>query len=266
VVGLLPRHRQLPLAEIDSALLPRVAAIAIADTLQQHFLTTRQCCSSIIRHGGGTNWSCRRRPRAVMEDQQLLKMKGPVEAFLPGVVWKASQCGWLKIGKTDRGLDLWEKPSGERMLVRPDVEPLVPEARSRAQHDARYEVLRQAPDRSIGRSDVREDDGMRMSIKVLAALVALLLPIESKADSVTDPGGGFVGQKAHKLGKNYYVVRKGEGCTIQTGKIGDAPEGAVGNAPYASKNYAKDALKAAPECKGGMVEDDFSKKSKKEND
>lgn len=105
---------------------------------------------------------------------------------------------------------------------------------------------------------------MRMSIKILAALVALLLPIESKADSVRDPGGGFIGQKAHKLGKNYYVVRKGDGCTIQTGKIGEAPEGAIGNAPYASKNYAKDALKAAPECKGGLIEDDFSKKSKKD--
>lgn len=105
---------------------------------------------------------------------------------------------------------------------------------------------------------------MRMSIKILAALVALLIPIESKADGVRDPGGGFIGQKAHKLGKNYYVVRKGDGCTIQTGKLGEAPEGAIGNAPYASKNYAKDALKAAPECKGGLIEDDFSKKSKKD--
>jgi hypothetical protein len=200
-----------------------------------------------------------------MESQQLLAMKGPVEAFLPGVVWKASQCGWLKIGKTDRGFDLWEKPGGERMIIRPGVEPLVPASRSRA-HEASAEGLRQAPDRSIGRSDVREDDGMRMSIKVLAALVALLLPIETKAGNVTDPGGGFVGQKAHKLGKNYYVVRKGEGCAIQTGKIGEPPEGTVGDAPYASKTYAKDALKAAPECKGGMVEDDLGKKSKKDKD
>jgi len=194
----------------------------------------------------------------------LLMTRGSVEAFLPGVVWRASQCGWLKIGKTDRGLDLWEMPSGERMIIRPGIEPLVPA--SRAQHDASAEGLRQALDQSIGRSDVREDDGMRMSIKVLAAVVALLLPIESKADSVRDPGGGFVGQKAHKLGKNYYVVRKGEGCTIQTGKIGEAPEGAVGNAPYASKNYAKDALKAAPECKGGLVDDAFSNRGKKEKD
>ena len=107
---------------------------------------------------------------------------------------------------------------------------------------------------------------MRISITVLTALAALLLPIQSKADSVRDPGGGFVGQKASKLGKNYYVVRKAEGCAIQTGKTGEKPEGTIGDAPYASKNYAKAALKAAPECKGGLVDEDaFSKKNKKED-
>jgi hypothetical protein len=193
-------------------------------------------------------------------------VKGSVEAFLPGVVWKASQCGWLKIGKTDRGLDLWEKPSGERMIVRSGVEPLVPASRARVKHDAPAEGLREALDQSIGRSDVREDDGMRMSITVLTAVAALLLPLESSAEGVRDPGGGFVGQKAPKLGKNYYVVRKGEGCAIQTGKLGEKPDGTIGDAPYASKNYAKAALKAAPECKGGLVEDEFSKKNKKEKE
>jgi hypothetical protein len=125
--------------------------------------------------------------------------------------------------------------------------------------------LRKALVQSIGRGDFREDDGMRMSITVLTAVAALLLPIQSKADSVRDPGGGFVGQKASKLGKNYYVVRKAEGCAIQTGKTGEKPEGTIGDAPYASKNYAKAALKAAPECKGGLVEDAFSKKNKKED-
>ena len=67
----------------------------------------------------------------------MLIMKGSVEAFLPGVVWKASQCGWLKIGKTERGLDLWEKPSGDRMIVRSGVEPLVPASRCRVHHRAR---------------------------------------------------------------------------------------------------------------------------------
>jgi hypothetical protein len=51
---------------------------------------------------------------------------GPVEAFLPGIVWRASQCGWLKIGKTAQGHDLWEKPDGRRMVIRAGVEPLVP--------------------------------------------------------------------------------------------------------------------------------------------
>ena len=121
-------------------------------------------------------------------------------------------------------------------------------------------------DQSIGRDDFREDDGMRMSIAVLAAMAALLLPIQSKADSVRDPGGGFVGQKAPKLGKNYYVVRKGDGCAIQMGKTGENPEGMIGDAPYASKNYAKAAVKAAPECKGGLVEDASSKKNKKDKE
>src|SRR5262245_58551838 len=33
---------------------------------------------------------------------------------------------WLKLGKTRQGHDLWEKPNGERMIVRIGVEPLVP--------------------------------------------------------------------------------------------------------------------------------------------
>ena len=51
---------------------------------------------------------------------------GPVEIFKPAVVWRASQCGWLKLGMTRHGYDLWEKPNGERMTVRAGVEPLVP--------------------------------------------------------------------------------------------------------------------------------------------
>jgi hypothetical protein len=51
---------------------------------------------------------------------------GSVEIFKPAIVWQAHQCGWLKIGKTPRGHDVWEKPNGERMVVRAGVEPLVP--------------------------------------------------------------------------------------------------------------------------------------------
>jgi hypothetical protein len=106
-----------------------------------------------------------------------------------------------------------------------------------------------------------------MSIAVIAAMAALLVPIHSNAKGVRDPGGGFVGQKHQKLGKNYYVVRKDGGCAITTGKFGDKPVGAIGDAPYASKSYAKAALKTFPECKGGLVDDEFdSKKGKKEKD
>ena len=108
---------------------------------------------------------------------------------------------------------------------------------------------------------------MRMSITVFAAVVALLLPMQSGAKPVRDPGGGFVGQKQQKLGKNYFVVRKENGCAIQVGKKDKKPEGAIGDAPYASKGYAKAALKTFPECKGGLVDDDENgKKNKKEKD
>src|SRR6476661_481743 len=36
------------------------------------------------------------------------KSCGPVEAFLPAVVWRASQCGWLRIGKTEHGHGVWD--------------------------------------------------------------------------------------------------------------------------------------------------------------
>ena len=107
---------------------------------------------------------------------------------------------------------------------------------------------------------------MRMSITVLAAVAVLLPPIQSEARPVGDPGGGFVGQKQQKLGKNYYVVRKDNGCAITKGKLDKKPEGAIGDAPYASKSYAKAAIKTFPECKGGLVEDDFSKENKKDKE
>ena len=51
---------------------------------------------------------------------------GLVEVFLPAIVWRASQCGWVRIGKTAEGLDVWQKPDGQTMRIRPGVEPLVP--------------------------------------------------------------------------------------------------------------------------------------------
>ena len=57
----------------------------------------------------------------------MQKPRGSVLVFLPAIVWRASQCGWLKIGKTELGNDIWEKPSGgSRQIVRSGVEPLVP--------------------------------------------------------------------------------------------------------------------------------------------
>ena len=54
------------------------------------------------------------------------KTVGPVEIFKPAIVWRASQCGWLRVGKTRQGLDIWEKPNGDLMFVKQGVEPLVP--------------------------------------------------------------------------------------------------------------------------------------------
>ena len=108
---------------------------------------------------------------------------------------------------------------------------------------------------------------MRTSITLIVGVAALLFPVLSNAKPVGDPGGGFVGQKQQKLGKNYYIVRKENGCAIQASKKENKPEGVIGDAPYASKGYAKAALKTFPECKGGLVDDDkSSKKNKKDKD
>ena len=79
-------------------------------------------------------WPTRSRLRAELKTRSdfsrptSLKPKptGPVEAFKPAIVWRASQCGWLKIGKAKGGCDIWEKPNGERIIVRAGIEPLVP--------------------------------------------------------------------------------------------------------------------------------------------
>jgi hypothetical protein len=53
------------------------------------------------------------------------KPRGPVEAFLPAIVWRASQCGWIRIDKTERARCLGE---AERRtdVIRTGAEPLVP--------------------------------------------------------------------------------------------------------------------------------------------
>jgi hypothetical protein len=70
---------------------------------------------------------------------------------------------------------------------------------------------------------------------------------------------------ADKLGKDYYLVRKGDSnqCSVVTGKWEEKPEGAIGGAPYASEEYAKAALKTFAACKGGEADEDESKQKKK---
>jgi hypothetical protein len=91
---------------------------------------------------------------------------------------------------------------------------------------------------------------------VFTAVAAAVVPAGSEAGTLRDPGGGFLEYKRPKVQKNYYVVhrREGDKCAIVSGKWGDAPAGALGGAPYASKAYASAALKKFPQCKGGEVE------------
>jgi hypothetical protein len=98
---------------------------------------------------------------------------------------------------------------------------------------------------------------MRMLTIVLAAVV-LQVPGKAQAkDPVNPGGGGYVDTKHGKVGKDYYVVHKDQSdkCSIVTGDWAKKPEGAIGGAPYASKNYAKAALKKFPECKGGETDE-----------
>jgi hypothetical protein len=106
---------------------------------------------------------------------------------------------------------------------------------------------------------------MRTSIVIFAAMAALLLSNRSEADSVHESGGGFVEQKHPKIGKDYYIVHRGESdkCSIVTGSFGDPPEGVLGGAPYATKGYADAALKKFPECKGGESGEPVGKKKQR---
>jgi hypothetical protein len=88
--------------------------------------------------------------------------------------------------------------------------------------------------------------------------MAVLAAGGAKAETLTEPGEGFLAQKHPELGDDYYVVRKGQSnqCSIATGKWEKKPVGALGDAPYASEKYAKAALKTFPECKGGEADEE----------
>jgi hypothetical protein len=112
---------------------------------------------------------------------------------------------------------------------------------------------------------------MRVPTIVLIAVAVLLIPEWTEAGegggrSKLEPSGqGFLKEKHPKLGKNYYVVHEGQTnqCSIVTGEWANKPVGTLGGAPYATKDYAKAALKTFPECKGGEMDQGADKKHKK---
>ena len=77
--------------------------------------------------------------------------------------------------------------------------------------------------------------------------------LRAYANSLTDQGAGFLSYKHKKATKDFFVVRSGQGdqCSVVQGEFSDKPTGAIGGAPYASKDYAEAALKKLSECKGG---------------
>jgi hypothetical protein len=107
---------------------------------------------------------------------------------------------------------------------------------------------------------------MRMSTIILLVAIAVPGYAKGKNPIVGEPaGGGYVDTKHTKITKDYYVVHKiDEGkCSIVQANWGEPPDGALGGAPYASKDFARTALKTFPECKGGESEDDLISSKKK---
>jgi hypothetical protein len=94
------------------------------------------------------------------------KPRGPVKAFLPTIVWRASQCGWLRIGKTEHGHDVWEKPNGQQMIIRAGAEPHVPVRGKRGISEAPKEMLSSgAPGRVHWHSPPRLTEAHCMSVR-----------------------------------------------------------------------------------------------------
>jgi len=110
---------------------------------------------------------------------------------------------------------------------------------------------------------------MRISTLSVTAIAVLITASWAEANPVTEPGSGFIQYRKPKS-KEYYIVRKeggGDQCSIVAGKWDNKPAGIVGTSPYATKEYAKAALKNFPECKGGESEETSGgKKSKTKSD
>ena|SRR6476661_10750592 len=104
---------------------------------------------------------------------------------------------------------------------------------------------------------------MRIATILLAAMAVLVSAGWAQANPVAEPGAGFLTKKKQKS-QDFYIVHKGDTdqCTVQSGKWENKPSGAIGT-PYASKEYARAALKALPQCKGGESEESSSGKKKK---
>ena len=110
--------------------------------------------------------------------------------------------------------------------------------------------------RRQARDETRVDLLVRMFI-VLTAMALLLISDQADAGKLKDPGQGHLQYKAPKTGPDYYIVRQSDSdkCSIVPGRFGQKPVGTVGNAPYANRAYANAALRLAPECKGGLLDE-----------
>ena len=97
---------------------------------------------------------------------------------------------------------------------------------------------------------------MRISTIVFAAVGLLLVTGWAVAGNQPNDPGGFLGYKPKRLAKTITSCAKARAikCSIEAGKMEKKPDGAIGGAPYASKDYAKAALKKFPECKGGEAD------------
>jgi hypothetical protein len=108
---------------------------------------------------------------------------------------------------------------------------------------------------------------MRTLAIVLAAIVVMQVPGWAKTKGGEPGGAGYVDTNRPKVGKDYYVVHEGQSnqCKVVTRGFGEAPPGAIGGAPYATKKYAMAALKTFPECSGGEADEatDTKKHKKK---
>ena len=110
--------------------------------------------------------------------------------------------------------------------------------------------------RRQARDETKVDLLVRMFI-VLTAMALLLISDQADAGKLKDPGQGHLQYKAPKTGPDYYIVRQSDSdkCSIVPGRFGQKPVGTVGNAPYANRAYANAALRLAPECKGGLLDE-----------